>query len=852
MSDKKHQGTPRGNMAPAEHRKQIDQYAQQRNDYVIFAAALQRILQDACRPSFPEAMVQSRAKTVSSFAEKVVRKSSKYHDAVNQFSDLCAARVIVQTAGQVKAVRLFIEANFTVLEKDDKGLRLGEAAFGYRDMHYVVSVPPERDRALRITPEERRSIGNRRAEIQVRTWLQHAWADTLHDRIYKTRLALSSEIGRTAALLAALMEAGDRNFNELAEELDEMIANYTAFAGKEDVANEIGIQRLILENEPQPENKPALAMGLARLFSASGDYAEVVTLLDPYCDLEDPLRCELLLELGDSLCRLHRGSPHSPEYGRGLNFLKEALALCESREAPLAPDLRKREGLHARALVRLAWALEVVSGEEYLAREKYHQAHERQPANPYYLAQMLGYEMFVSRTDDLPDSMRATILAAIETCRQHALAGTELPYAYFTAGRLSLLIKADYESLAYYARGARHFLAGVHYMPQDVLTSEVEWLARLYRGKRCPRQFQQVIDLLKVGREISTGALTTKPPAATIAPPVLVVAGGAATVDAVQAVRIRSFLQTALVDFAGTVICGGTAVGVPGCVGDVAQELSQSGRKQFRLIGYVPVSLPYDAPPHAGYDELVKHGEGFQPDQAFRYWFDITAAGIHPQDVLLLGIGGGQISAIEYRMALGLGASVGVIADSGGAVARLLDDPIWSRVPNLFPLPCDAMTIRAFAAARAQRGFDEALEAMAKSIHAAYVAKVQSNSPAKALPWHELDETFQKANIEQARYSIRILEAAGFGVRAAEDPVVFSEFTAEELEKMAELEHGRWNVDRLREGWRWGSRDDAMKLHDCLVPWNELTEEIKNYDREAVLAFPAILAEAKMEVFRKG
>ena len=33
-----------------------------------------------------------------------------------------AARVIVQTAEQVKAVQMFIEANFTVLQKDDKGL----------------------------------------------------------------------------------------------------------------------------------------------------------------------------------------------------------------------------------------------------------------------------------------------------------------------------------------------------------------------------------------------------------------------------------------------------------------------------------------------------------------------------------------------------------------------------------------------------------------------------------------------------------------------------------------------------------------------------------------------------------
>jgi hypothetical protein len=69
---------------------------------------------------------------------------------------------------------------------------------------------------------------------------------------------------------------------------------------------------------------------------------------------------------------------------------------------------------------------------------------------------------------------------------------------------------------------------------------------------------------------------------------------------------------------------------------------------------------------------------------------------------------------------------------------------------------------------------------------------------------------------------------------------------------MAELEHGRWNVERLRDGWRFGKpRDDSRKLHDCLVPWNELPEEIKRYDRDAVRAFPEILAQAGLEIYRR-
>jgi hypothetical protein len=119
-------------------------------------------------------------------------------------------------------------------------------------------------------------------------------------------------------------------------------------------------------------------------------------------------------------------------------------------------------------------------------------------------------------------------------------------------------------------------------------------------------------------------------------------------------------------------------------------------------------------------------------------------------------------------------------------------------------------------------------------------------------PWEILDKTFQKANLEQAHYSVEILEAAGFEVRRVDGPpAILSDFTGDEVERMAELEHGRWNIERLRDGWRFRrTRDDARKLHDCLVAWEELPDDMRRYDRDAVRAFPEILAKAGLEVRR--
>ena len=51
-------------------------------------------------------------------------------------------------------------------------------------------------------------------------------------------------------------------------------------------------------------------------------------------------------------------------------------------------------------------------------------------------------------------------------------------------------------------------------------------------------------------------------------------------------------------------------------------------------------------------------------------------------------------------------------------------------------------------------------------------------------------------------------------------------------EALARNVHENWAAARLREGWRYGpQRDDANLLHPCLVPYDELPDAEKEYDR---------------------
>lgn len=56
------------------------------------------------------------------------------------------------------------------------------------------------------------------------------------------------------------------------------------------------------------------------------------------------------------------------------------------------------------------------------------------------------------------------------------------------------------------------------------------------------------------------------------------------------------------------------------------------------------------------------------------------------------------------------------------------------------------------------------------------------------------------------------------------------------VEKLAENIHENWAAQRIRDGWSFGTdRDDLKKTHPCLVPYDELPEREREYDRLTVM-----------------
>ena len=79
---------------------------------------------------------------------------------------------------------------------------------------------------------------------------------------------------------------------------------------------------------------------------------------------------------------------------------------------------------------------------------------------------------------------------------------------------------------------------------------------------------------------------------------------------------------------------------------------------------------------------------------------------------------------------------------------------------------------------------------------------------------------------------------------------------AEELEPLVEMMaknvHEVWAAARMEQGWKYGERrDDALKTHPCLVPYDDLPEEEKDYDRNTALGTLKLITKLGFKISRR-
>ncbi len=72
------------------------------------------------------------------------------------------------------------------------------------------------------------------------------------------------------------------------------------------------------------------------------------------------------------------------------------------------------------------------------------------------------------------------------------------------------------------------------------------------------------------------------------------------------------------------------------------------------------------------------------------------------------------------------------------------------------------------------------------------------------------------------------------------------------MEQMAKNVHEVWAQSRISQGWTYGeTRSDALKQHPCLVPYEDLPEEEKAYDRDTALGTLKLICKLGFKISKR-
>lgn len=163
----------------------------------------------------PYQSVSHRVKEKDSYLKKCNKE--KYANPIEEITDVFGIRVIAYTNRDVLRTCEILKKEFLIDEKRsiDKATVLETDKVGYRSVHYILQLNGNRTKLA-----EYAAFKGLKCEVQVRTLLQHAWAEIEHDRNYKFAGVLPDDIKRRFHLVAGVLEMMDSEFDRLSEDID--------------------------------------------------------------------------------------------------------------------------------------------------------------------------------------------------------------------------------------------------------------------------------------------------------------------------------------------------------------------------------------------------------------------------------------------------------------------------------------------------------------------------------------------------------------------------------------------------------------------------------------------------------
>lgn len=194
----------------------IQIYQRQKDNYNIFCKKLKDLITSVLDDSnIVYHIIESRVKSIESFREKLLREGKNYSNPLEEITDFTGVRVILYYQNDVEKVVNIIKREFKIDSGNsiDKKKLLKENEFGYLSVHLIASLNKTRGQL-----PEWKLVKNLKAEIQIRTVLQHSWASISHALQYKREMDIPTQFRRKLNRLAGLLELADEEFESLKTE----------------------------------------------------------------------------------------------------------------------------------------------------------------------------------------------------------------------------------------------------------------------------------------------------------------------------------------------------------------------------------------------------------------------------------------------------------------------------------------------------------------------------------------------------------------------------------------------------------------------------------------------------------
>lgn len=148
------------------------------------------------------------------------------------------------------------------------------------------------------------------------------------------------------------------------------------------------------------------------------------------------------------------------------------------------------------------------------------------------------------------------------------------------------------------------------------------------------------------------------------------------------------------------------------------------------------------------------------------------------------------------------------------------------------------------------------IDTLAKTFHTNYLGlrrkEKDFGSRDADVEWESLSQEYKDSNRKAADHMAVKVRSIDCEIVEKNDKRPPAVFTDDEIEKLAELEHRRWNAERSLAGWTYNEvKNNKTRKTPYLTGWTNIPENIREYDRDSVRNIPDIVALMGKKIVRK-